>query len=194
VTNDVKNAANPTTEWLASVFGADTLWRPTEAPAALVHTGTLDFLRTVGFPAVTLDLADLDSTKLLAGDIWEADADEIFGRRYPDDDSPPTELCYAFAVYGGEYHLMVDGKSGTVDVYDPSGWDHAEGHAGHAFDGVGELAGAIGLLARFEPRFEGDGAAAALAELRAAVEELGWSDSVFWEWVFETLEDEYGDG
>ncbi|MBB6032572.1 SUKH-4 family immunity protein [Phytomonospora endophytica] len=193
MTHDLKIITRPTAEHLAEVFGAGALWRPTETPAKLVDAETLEFLRTTGFPAVKFGRFDIDSSTLPVKGPWEADADEIFGRRDPDDDSPPTAVSYAFATYN-EYHLMVDGKTGAVEVYYPSGWDHGEGHQGLAFDGIAELAGAMALLKRCEERIEAGEAPAAIADLRATIGGLGWGDAHFWEWIFEGLEDEFGEG
>ncbi|MEV0650507.1 SUKH-4 family immunity protein [Phytomonospora sp. NPDC050363] len=184
---------NPSAAWLGEIFGDEALWRPAETPRHLVDTATLAFLREVGFPAVLLDSVGVDATFLPVKGLWEADTDELFGRRTPDDDSPPTEISYCFATYG-ESHLMVDGDTGRVEIYVADGWDHGEGYGGLAFDGIAELAGAFGLIARFEPRITGDDPGSAIAELRAAVTEPGGEDGPFWTHVFETLDEEFGEG
>ncbi|WP_052391311.1 SUKH-4 family immunity protein [Streptomyces sp. NRRL B-24484] len=191
----VAAARRPTTDWLESCFGPGTLWRPTgaELPEALENAGVRDFLTTVGVPAVRLAFVDWDSEGLPAKGMWAEDPDEIYGRRRPDDDTPP--VCYAYCVgtYGLK-HLMVRGDTGVVEVYDPEGWDHARGYGGHAADTLPGLVGALGLLARWEERLTGAGANAALAEFTSLLEELGQgpADSTLWNNLLEMLEGEYG--
>lgn len=185
-------AARPTAEWLQSCVGADAVWRPTELPEGLKHEASREFLTTIGYPAVSLSAARFDSSELPARGLWEEDPDELFGRREPDDDSPPVKYCYGFGVYGNDYTLMLDGELGVVDVYDPSGWDHGDGYRGRAFDSLAELAGAVGLLSRHLARLaEDEDPTAVLRELSASVTMSGWADSGFWISAFEHLEDEY---
>ncbi|MEU7038292.1 hypothetical protein ABZ958_32130 [Streptomyces sp. NPDC046237] len=54
------------------------------------------------------------------------DADGIYGRRYPDDDSPPTDFCFTVATRGDQ-HLMLDAADGSITHYDPNGWDTEPG-------------------------------------------------------------------
>ncbi|MEV8096963.1 SUKH-4 family immunity protein [Kitasatospora sp. NPDC085879] len=191
----VAAARRPTTEWLESCFGPGTVWRPAEAelPERLADAGARAFLTTVGLPAVSLAFADWDSTGLPADGMWEEDPDELFGNRTPDDDSPPVCLAYSIGTHQAR-HLMLRGDTGTVEVYDPDGWDHACGYGGHAAGALPELVGALGLLARYEAGLTGDDADAARAEFTALLAELGQGpgDSSFWEHLLTSLEEECG--
>ncbi|MFC8447460.1 SUKH-4 family immunity protein [Kitasatospora sp. NPDC057223] len=193
-------AKRPTVEWLESCFGPGSLWRPAEAelPVRLEDAGTRAFLTTVGVPAVRLDFMGYDSAGLKAKGMWEEDPDELFGNRYPDDDSEPA--CWSYCVGMVQLlHLMVRGDSGTVEIYDPDGWDHAAGYGGHAADSLPELIGALALIARCGHRLtdeDGDtDADALLDELTGRLELLGQGpeESSLWEGVLENLRDEYGD-
>ncbi len=189
-------AGSPTAAWLESCFGPGTLWRPAEAdlPARLEHPGSRAFLTTVGIPAVLLDLIAYDSAELPDKGMWEEDPDELFGNRYPDDDSPPKSYSYCVGRRHA-LHLMLRGDTGTVEVYDADGWDHASGYGGAAADSLPALVGALGLLARCEDRLTGDDPAAALDELTGRLTRLGQGpdESDFWEAVLEDLREEYGD-
>ncbi|WP_308377658.1 SUKH-4 family immunity protein [Streptomyces sp. ISL-98] len=188
-------AEEPTAEWLESIFGVGSLWRPTETeiPVRLEDKEARKFLTTVGFPAVRIDFIDFTSAGLPKDGLWEEDPDELFGRRYPDDDTPPTSYCYGFGTYGGGFHVLLNGPTGDVDVYDPNGWDHAAGYAGWAVSSLPKLAGALGLLKAYEDRLAGPEPAVAAQELRLLVEQLeAGGESAFWEHVLEQLEDEYG--
>ncbi|GHI40623.1 hypothetical protein [Streptomyces violascens] len=57
---------------------------------------------------------------------------------------------------------MVDGITGSVEAYDPNGWDHAAGHAGYVADSVSQALAACALLARYEERFDDGDATARL--------------------------------
>lgn len=157
-------AQNPTAEWLESCFGVGSLWRPAEAdlPERLEHEGTRKFLTTVGFPSVRIDgfleFVDFDSSRLKTEGPWAEDPDELFGKRTPDDDSPPTKYAFEFGQCQ-EFSLMVDGKVGCVDLYDPNGWDHAAGYAGEAHSSLQALAGALGLGRAVRSALRGAGAA-----------------------------------
>ncbi|MEV0372915.1 SUKH-4 family immunity protein [Streptomyces sp. NPDC050636] len=190
-------AKNPTAKWLESRFGEGSLWRPAEAelPARLEHQETRKFLTTVGFPAVRIDgfleFIDFDSSDLKDDGPWAEDPDELFGRRTPDDDSPPTKYAFKFGECQQSY-LMVDGEWGHVDLYDPNGWDHAAGYAGEAHSSLPVLAGALGLAANFAELLEGPEPLEALAQFREAIEELDPTvESALWEKVTEALEEEY---
>ncbi|MFE3112763.1 SUKH-4 family immunity protein [Kitasatospora indigofera] len=189
-------ARQPTTAWLETCFGTGTLWRPAAAdlPAGLEHAATRAFLSEVGIPAMRLDFADYDSSGLPEKGMWEADPDELFGNRYPDDDSPPKSYSYCVGRRN-QLHLMLRGDTGTVEVYDPDGWDHAAGYGGPAAESLPALVGALGLLALHEERLTGDDAAAALTDFTALLEQLGQGadSSSFWEPVLEYLEEEYAD-
>lgn len=190
-------ARTPTAEWLAECFGPDAVWRPAEAelPARLEAPAARAFLTTVGIPAVDLDFINYDSTGLPLKGMWEEDPDELFGNRYPDDDTPPASYSYCI---GMRYplHLMLRGDTGTVEVYNADGWDHASGYGGHAADSPAQVIGALALVARWKDRLTGDGAREARLELVSLLEELGQGpdDSSFWSNVVEQLEDEYDDG
>lgn len=149
-------AQTPTAEWLESIFGAESLWRPTEGelPEHLTDEESRTFLTKIGFPAVHLDFIDFNSTGLAKAGPWAEDPDDI-------------------------------------DLYDPNGWDHARGYAGHVIDSLPLLAGALGLLASYENRLFGDTPEAALREVRSLIDELEpIEDSRFWEEIFERLEDQ----
>ncbi|WP_431676808.1 SUKH-4 family immunity protein [Kitasatospora sp. KL5] len=191
----VAAARRPTTEWLESCFGPGTVWRPTEEelPGRLHDAGARAFLTEVGIPAVRLSFVDWDSTGLPEKGMWEEDPDELFGNRYPDDNSPPA--CYSYSIGTRDVrHLMVRGDTGAVEIYDPEGWDHGAGYGGHAAEALPVLVGALGLLARYEDRLTGDEADAAREEFTALLEELGQGpdDSPFWDGLLAEVEDEYG--
>ncbi|MFD9818420.1 hypothetical protein [Streptomyces violascens] len=124
-------AGNPTAEWLEFCFGPGVLWRPIpeSLPEGLEHAGTRAFLAEVGIPATRNRFTGFDGKDLPENGLWEADPDEIFGRRYPDDDTPPESYAYCVGLVN-ELHLMVDGITGSVEAYDPNGWDHAAGPRG----------------------------------------------------------------
>lgn len=151
-------------------------WRLTEPPAHLTHAPTIEYLTEVGFPLVDLD-DYLSSTHLPERGLWEADADELFGRRVGD--APPTVFCYGVATFYGEYTLMIDGATGGVDVYDPSGWDHGEGYTGHAFDTVAELAAVVEVLKEHQDDPDA---------LKAAAVERGGEKSAYWQLIFDYLD------
>lgn len=191
-------ARKPTAAWLESCFGPGTIWRPdaTALPAGLKDAEARAFLTEVGIPAVELDFLSYDSAGLPEKGMWEEDPDELFGNRYPDDDSPPKSYSYAIGKRY-ELHLMLRGDTGTVEVYDPDGWDHAAGYGGLAADSLSELMGALGLLALYEERItgeDGDGAAA-LREFAALLAELGQGPDgySFWANILAELREEYAD-
>ncbi|MFF8369605.1 SUKH-4 family immunity protein [Streptomyces lydicus] len=141
----------PDAAWLAARFGADALWRPAEdeLPAELTDAATREFLTTVGFPAVVIDVINFDTTHLRADDgeaLHPFDADELYGNRYPDDDSPPVNFCFTVGTWGDQM-LMLDADSGGIDHYDPNGWDHGAGFKGAAAWSLPDLAVHLGLIA-----------------------------------------------
>ncbi|MFI6475669.1 SUKH-4 family immunity protein [Streptomyces sp. NPDC050516] len=186
-------ARNPTAEWLESCFGPGTLWRPSpqSLPEGLEHARTRAFLSEVGIPATRNRFTGFDGMELPERGLWEADPDEIFGRRYPDDDTPPDGYAYGVGLVNG-LHLMVDGGTGSVEAYDPNGWDHAAGHVGHVADSASQALAAFALLARYEERFDG-GDVTALTEFTELLEELGLylDDYDFWQNVVDELREGY---
>ncbi|MEV5773457.1 hypothetical protein AB0L49_19715 [Streptomyces antimycoticus] len=87
-------------------------------------------LLTVGFPAVRLGVVGIDTRHVRDEDGLEPfDADEIYGNRYPDDDSPPKNFCFAVATRYDQ-HLMLEAADGGITHYDPNGWDHGAGWQG----------------------------------------------------------------
>ncbi|MEV5592562.1 SUKH-4 family immunity protein [Streptomyces sp. NPDC052496] len=188
-------AMEPTAEWLESVFGAGSLWRPAEdaLPARLEDEESRRFLTEVGFPSVHLDFIDFNSTALAQDGPWSEDPDELFGNRYPDDDSPPKSYAYGMGDSMG-YSLMLLGDTGSITLYDPNGWDHAAGYAGHVIDSLPLLAGVLGLLASYEDRLVGDDETdreAALREVRELIDRIEpVEDCRFWEEIFEWLGDQ----
>ena len=136
--------------WLEGRLGTGSLWQPEESdiPPALKDSGTRTFLTAVGFPAVRLRRACFDSTHLTkdAVPLEPYDADELYGERYPDDDSPPTNLCFHFGSVN-EWMLMVSGEDGIVSHYDPGGWDHADGYQGMIAGSLKSFAVLLGMLA-----------------------------------------------
>lgn len=56
-------------------------------------------------------------------ELYEYDADEIFGRRWADDDSPPVNFCYNFCCIGGNAMAMVDAEDGSIIHYDLGCYD-----------------------------------------------------------------------
>ncbi|MEY9989538.1 hypothetical protein ABIE67_001570 [Streptomyces sp. V4I8] len=184
----------PDAVWLEERLGEGSLWRPDEAalPAELTHAGSREFLLTVGFPAVDLDVVGIDTLHLRDEDGMEPfDADEIYGERYPDDDSPPTNFCFTVATWGDQ-HLMLDAANGGITHYDPNGWDHGAGWKGPAADDLPMLAVLLGLIAESSSALEtADDAAraAAATELRKRMieHEPYVDDSAFWDEIFECL-------
>ena len=99
----------PDAVWLEERLAEGSLWRPDEAglPAELTDARSREFLLTVGFPAVHLDVVGIDTRHLRDEDPLEpVDADEIYGERYPDDDSPPKNFCFTVATRYDQ-HLML---------------------------------------------------------------------------------------
>lgn len=189
-------ARNPDAEWLESCFGAGTLWRPAPdaLPAALKHEGTRDFLTRVGVPAVRVSEVGYDSAKLPEKGMWEADPDELFGNRTPDDPSPPSRYSYCIGTVD-VLHMMVCGNSGDVEVYDPDGWDHAQGYGGYAAGSVPEFLGALALVTLHKRRYADAEPQAALDALDELTEQLtalgqGPDDSDFWEQQLEMLRED----
>ncbi|MEU6591662.1 SUKH-4 family immunity protein [Streptomyces sp. NPDC046881] len=185
----------PDAVWLEERLGEGSLWRPDEAalPAELTHAGTRQFLLTVGFPAVHLDVVGIDTRHVRDEDGLEPfDADEIYGERYPDDDSPPTNFCFTVATWYDQ-HLMLDAADGGITHYDPNGWDHGAGWKGPAADDLPTLAVLLGLIAESGDALESpDDAvrAAAVAALRERITGLDayTADSAFWDEIFERLD------
>ncbi|WP_405578557.1 SUKH-4 family immunity protein [Streptomyces sp. NBC_01092] len=184
----------PDAVWLEERFGEGSLWRPDEAalPAELTHTESREFLLTVGFPVVHLDHVGIDTRHLRDEDGWEPfDADELYGRRYPDDDSPPKDFCFTIATWYDQ-HLMLDAADGDLTHYDLNGWDHGAGWQGYAAGSLPELALLLGLIAESRNALESDDAAAraaAVTDLRECMTIADWyvDDSKFWDKIFEHL-------
>lgn len=184
----------PTAVWLEERLGGGSLWRPDEAglPVELTHGRSREFLLTVGFPAVRLDVVGIDTRHLRGEDGLEPfDADEIYGERYPDDDSPPKNFCFTVATWYDQ-HLMLDAADGGITHYDPNGWDHGAGWKGPAADSLPLPAVLLGLIAESGDALESaDDAvrAAAITDLRKRMNglDLYVDDSAFWDEVFEYL-------
>lgn len=184
----------PDAAWLEARFGEDSLWRPAEAdlPKELSHGTSREFLTTVGFPAVTIDLIDFDSTHLRDDDEpYPFDADELYGKRYPDDDSPPENFCFTIGTRFDQ-QLMLDAAVGDIDHYDPSGWDHGAGQQGTAASSLPALAVLLGLLVERRDALTSDDTEtrdAAVADLRKRMGDVEPEvyDSSFWADVFEYL-------
>lgn len=187
----------PDAGWLEARFGAGSLWRPAAAdlPEELVHRESREFLTTVGFPAVLIDVIGFDATHLLAEDddpLHAFDADELYGNRYPDDDSPPVNFCFSVGSWSDQM-LMLDGRHGGVNHYDPNGWDHGAGYKGLAAWSLPDLAVLLGLIAECREELDADDdavrAAAAVGVLdRMRVHDAVVGESPFWEAVFEEFE------
>ncbi|WP_169314077.1 SUKH-4 family immunity protein [Streptomyces piniterrae] len=195
-------AQSPTVEWLESCFGPRTLWRPDQAdlPARLEDKETREFLTETGIPAVRLSAIDYDSADLPERGMWEEDPDELFGERYPDDHSPPTRYSYCIGKVS-QLHLMVDGDTGAVEIYNPDGWDHAAGYGGYAAPSLRKFIGALGLFTLYEHRFDVADASSAAAALTALdefttlLEQLGQDpdESALWEGLLEEIREECED-
>jgi hypothetical protein len=94
---------------------------------------------------------------------------------------------------GARGPLMVDGITGSVEAYDPNGWDHAAGHVGYVADSASQALAAFALLARYEERF-GDGDATAPAEFTELLEQLGLDpEDEFWQYVVNELREDHLD-
>ncbi|MFE2961075.1 hypothetical protein [Nocardia tengchongensis] len=191
MTIEITKAADPTLEWLTAQIGVSALWRPSELPERLKHAESRAFLAEVGFPAVATDGEWFDSADLPTKGMWEADPDELFGRRYPNDNSPPARYAYGLGEFHGEMALVLDGETGVVQVYAPSGWDHGEGDQGVAFASVREAAGSVALMAGLATRLEGPDSDAAARELIAAIRAHEWAGSAYWASVVGRLEEDY---
>ncbi|GAA4072217.1 SUKH-4 family immunity protein [Streptomyces shaanxiensis] len=185
----------PDAAWLEERLGEGSLWRPDEAdlPAELTHAGSREFLLNVGFPAVELEVVGIDTRHLRDEDGMEPfDADEIYGERYPDDDSPPKNFAFTVATWSDQ-HLMLGAADGGITHYDPNGWDHGAGWKGLAADDLPRLAVLLGLIAESSKALESaDDAvrAAAVTDLRERMidQEPYVDDSAFWDEIFEHLE------
>jgi hypothetical protein len=99
-------------------------WKPTESqlPAVLVHTKTREFLTTTGIPSVICPITDWDSAYRKKDEeagvglhIWYTD--QLFGCRYPDDDSQPVTFCYSIGIVDNAT-AMVDAGNGMVLHYE----------------------------------------------------------------------------
>lgn len=184
----------PDAVWLEERLGEGSLWRPDAAalPAELAHARSREFLLTVGFPAVHLDVVGIDTRHLRDEDGMEPfDADEIYGERYPDDDSPPENFCFTMATWYDQ-HLMLDAADGGITHYDPNGWDHGAGWKGPAADDLPTLAVLLGLVAESSNSLESADDAvhtAAVTDLRRRMtgQEPYVDDSSFWDEIFESL-------
>ena len=184
----------PDAGWLEERLGEGSLWRPDEAglPAELTDAESREFLLTVGFPAVNLHVVGIDTTHLRDEDGFEPlDSDEIYGRRYPDDDSPPKDFSLTVALWGDQ-HLMLDAADGGITHYDPNGWDHGDGWQGPAAHSLPALAVLLGLIAESADAVDADDdaeRAAAITDLRErmAGQDFYVVDSAFWDEIFEQL-------
>lgn len=184
----------PDAAWLEKRLGEGSLWRPDEAgpPAELTDAQSREFLLTVGFPAVRLDVVRIDTRHLRdEGGLEPFDADEIYGNRYPDDDSPPKNFCFTVATRYDQ-HLMLEAADGGITHYDPNGWDHGDGWQGPAADSLPRLAVLLGLIAESSEALESaDDAvrAAAITDLRERMIDLDSDvdESAFWGEIFEDL-------
>jgi hypothetical protein len=159
----------------------------------LTHAGSRDFLLTVGFPAVHLDTVGIDTRHLRGEDGMEPfDADEIYGERHPDDDSPPTNCCFTVVTRFDQY-LMLGAADGGITHYDPNGRDHAAGWKGPAADDLPTPALLLGLIAESGDALDSTDEAvrtAAMTRLRERMtgHEPYVHDSGFWAEVFEDLD------
>ncbi|MFE6102114.1 SUKH-4 family immunity protein [Streptomyces laurentii] len=184
----------PDARWLEERLGRGSLWRPDEAalPAELTDAASREFLTTVGFPAVRLDAVGIDTTSLRDEDGPAVlDADEIYGVRYPDDDSPPANFALCVALWYDQ-HLMLGAADGGITHYDPNGWDHGAGWKGAAAHSLPRLAVLLGLIAEAGTALEAEDdaeRAAAVAALRARMSACDPTvdDCELWDEVFEDL-------
>ncbi|MFJ8539035.1 hypothetical protein [Streptomyces sp. NPDC093591] len=185
----------PDAAWLEERLGEGSLWRPDETalPVELTHAGSKEFLLTAGFPAVHLDVVGIDTRHVRDADGLEPlDADEIYGNRYPDDDSPPENFALAVAI-AGDQHLMLDAADGGITHYDPNGWDHGAGWKGIAADSLPDLAVLLALIAESSAALDSDDdavRAAAVIDLRhRMIEHDSYvEDSEFWNEIFELFD------
>lgn len=185
----------PDATWLEERLGKGSLWRPDEAdlPAQLTHASSREFLLTVGFPAVRFEVVGIDTTHLRDEDGMEPfDADEIYGERYPDDDSPPKNFCFTMATWFDQ-HLMLGAELGGITHYDPNGWDHGAGWKGEAADSLPRLAVLLGLIAESSDALDSADDAvrvAAATELRRRMVEVDplVDGSAFWDEIFELFD------
>lgn len=137
-------------------FNASSMWLPktSDLPSNLTDDTTREFLTTVGFPAMKLSVIGWDSTTLKdsAGEnLQEFDADELYGLRYPDDDSAPTNFAFHIGSVDTSM-VMVGGVDEDVVHYDPDGWDHGDGHQGLVATSLGRLVVLLWMLAEVVER------------------------------------------
>jgi hypothetical protein len=183
---------------MATHFGVDWVWQPQEPdlPVNLTDETTRAFLLDVGFPAVKLKVIGWDSTHLKKDDgpleAW--DADELYGLRYPDDDSPPDNFAFLFGSTD-EWMVMVGGEDGAVVHYDPDGWDHADGYQGLVATSLLHLAVLLWMLAdvaqrlQITPDEEEEAWQVVLSTLKERM--IEYDDCVegskFWDGMFESI-------
>ncbi|MFJ8045885.1 SUKH-4 family immunity protein [Kitasatospora sp. NPDC096147] len=141
-------AAGPDRAWLERVFGADGLWRPADAelPDGLTHRPTRSFLTTVGLPAVRIGRLGLDARFLREDGLWVQQADELYGGSRPRGDGAPSDGCVKLMEHP-DFHFVLDGESGAVDLFLPDAWDRGEGFGGHYARSVPRLVADLGLAA-----------------------------------------------
>ncbi|MFE7270910.1 SUKH-4 family immunity protein [Streptomyces sp. NPDC057623] len=185
----------PDAAWLEERLGEGSLWRPDEAalPVELTDAESREFLLTVGFPAVHLGVVGIDTRHLRTADgLQPLDADEIYGNRYPDDDSPPENFALTVAV-AGDQHLMLDAADGGITHYDPNGWDHGAGWKGPAAESLPRLAVLLALIAESSTALDSEDdtvRAAAVNGLRRRMTDHDSyvEDSEFWDEIFELFD------
>ncbi|KAF7591413.1 hypothetical protein BBP40_001574 [Aspergillus hancockii] len=193
-------ALKPSKRWMEAHFGVHSLWQPIESdlPANLTDVATRSFLTAVGFPAIKLRAIGWDSTHLKTSvgplDAW--DADELYGLRCPDDDSPPVNFAFHLGSVD-QWMVMVGGEDGDVAHYDPDGWDHADGYQGLIATSLGRFAGLLWMLSEVVQRLgpipdeEEEAWKAVMAKLRERM--IEYDDCVeegskFWDGIFESFE------
>ncbi|MFI5528016.1 SUKH-4 family immunity protein [Kitasatospora sp. NPDC051853] len=139
-------AAGPDPAWLEQVFGVDGLWRPSEAelPDGLTHRPTRFFLTTVGLPAVRIGRLGLDARFLRQDGLWVQRADELYSGSRPQGDGAPSDVCIKLMEHP-DFHFVLDGESGAVDLFLPDEWDRGRGYGGHYAPSVARLVSVVGL-------------------------------------------------
>jgi hypothetical protein len=170
-----------------------------------VHKNTRDLLTTTGIPSVICPITDWSSSLLRDFETVDAeqyvwDVDQIFGRRWGRDDSPPANFCYCIGMLDDAL-TMLDAQNGMVLHFDQGGYD-GNANRGVVADSVPSLLVLLGTVEACVARigkmpsnlsrvaFEkyNDMRVFVLAALRKIMSEYDdcvKEDSAFWNAVFE---------
>jgi hypothetical protein len=154
------------------------------------------------FPTINIDQAGYEGKGRAVG--WVAEPAEIFTGWYFYEDEEIPDSCECIGVYGEDHHMM-EMSTGEISIYDPGGWDNANGMASsHEFTTTAHAGAAIALLAAIVKELEplddlededarDESMKAALGEVNAFVEALppNLGGSHFWKKATEGLACQY---